>query len=137
MQIKGSSETVSYSYSFDISTKILKKIGVVETGISTQTKTLAEKCVQTRDKSVILYCAVPNQIPSGNYPDVWYKGLISTEDFIEKIDINNDIFYNTADLSSLSNQKIDVVDMSISPDETHLIFRNKIDGYLWMLRMGD
>ena len=35
---------------------------------------------------------VPYQFPSGNYPDVWYKGLVSTEDFIEKIDIGNNIF---------------------------------------------
>jgi len=170
MQIKGSSEAVSYTYSFDVSNKTLKKIGIEAPGLSvnpnndgslslissgktspqlsivnnkdiTSTKiilnTLAEKCVWLKEKSPAVYCAVPNRIPSGNYPDVWYKGLISTEDFIEKIDLNNDIYYNVANLSSLSNQKIDVVDISISPDETHLIFRNKIDGYLWMLRIGE
>ena len=99
--------------------------------------TLAEKCVWLKGKNPVVYCAVPNQIPGGNYPDIWYKGLVSTEDFIEKIDINNDIFYNVAGLSSLSSQKIDVVDMSLSPDETHIIFRNKIDGYLWMLRIAE
>lgn len=99
--------------------------------------TLAEKCVWLKAKNPSVFCATPNQIPAGDYPDVWYKGLVSTEDFIKKIDINNDIFYNMANLASLSNQKIDVVDMSLSPDETHLIFTNKIDGYLWMLRIGE
>jgi hypothetical protein len=98
---------------------------------------LADKCVWLKDKVPTVYCAIPNQIPKGNWPDVWYKGLVSTEDFIEKIDLNNDIYYNIANLSELSDQKIDVVDMSLSPDETHLIFRNKIDGYLWMLRIGE
>jgi hypothetical protein len=97
--------------------------------------TLAEKCVWLKNKTPTVYCAVPNQIPGGKYPDDWYKGILSTEDSIQKIDINNDIFYNLADLTSLSDQKIDVVNPSLSPDESHLIFRNKIDGYLWMLRI--
>ncbi len=137
MQNKASSEVVVYNYFFDVSSKILKKAGVNPAGISPQTNTLPEKCIQTKDKNPTLYCAVPNQWPSGNYPDVWYKGLVSTEDFIEKIDINNGIFYNTAGLTSLSGQKIDAVDISISPDESHLIFRNKMDGYLWMLRIDE
>jgi len=108
--------------------------------VTTQTisvNTLAEKCVWLKEKVPAVYCAVPNQIPRGNYPDIWYKGLVSTEDFITKIDVNNDISHNIADLSSLSGQKIDVADISISPDETNLIFRNKIDGFLWMLRIAE
>lgn len=137
MNTKGSSNALSYSYSFDVGGKTLKKIGVNETGISSQTNTLAEKCVQTKDKNPTLYCAVPSQLPAGNYPDAWYKGLVSTEDFIEKVDLNNDIFFGVADLTDLSGQKIDVVDPSLSPDGSHLIFRNKIDGYLWLLRIGE
>ncbi|MFH0804526.1 MAG: hypothetical protein V1896_02910 [Candidatus Zambryskibacteria bacterium] len=170
MQTKGSSVDTGYNYSFDVSSKVLKKTGVGMSGISTNpnpdgslsivssggaypqlylvdnkkvtlkelnVNSLAEKCVWLKEKILSVYCAVPNQIPNGNYPDIWYKGLVSTEDFIEKIDLNNNIFSNIADLSSLSDQKIDVVDMSAPPDETHLIFRNKIDGYLWMLRIAE
>jgi len=170
MQTKGSSESIGYIYSFDVSSKVFKKIGFGVSGISsnpnadgslnlissgspspdlfvvsnknasstkTMVSTLAEKCVWLKEKSPSIYCAIPNQMPGGNYPDVWYKGLISTEDFIEKIDLGNAMLSDVADLSSLSDQKIDVVDMSISPDETHLIFRNKIDGYLWMLRIEE
>jgi hypothetical protein len=100
--------------------------------------TLAEKCVWIpKSKSPSVYCAVPNQIPNGNYPDSWYKGTVATDDFIEKLDINNGVFYKVIDLSSVSNQQMDVMKMLLSPDETHLIFRNKIDGYLWMLRIGE
>ena len=170
MQIKGSSESVGYAYSFDVSTKTLKKVGVEATGLSVNpnpdgslslissggsfpqlsivdnknitskvvvANSLAEKCVWLKDKNPSVYCAIPDQLPRGNYPDVWYKGLVSTEDYITKIDLNDNIFYNIAYLTSLSDQKIDVVDMSLSPDETHLIFRNKIDGYLWMLRIEE
>jgi hypothetical protein len=170
MQNKGSSEATGYSYSFDVSNKIFKKIGLGMVGLSVNTNangslslassggsspelflidnknvtskqlkasSLADKCLWFNDKSPSVYCAVPNQIPSGNYPDIWYKGLVSTEDSIEKIDVNNDIYYKVSDLSGESNEKIDVEDMSISPDGTHLIFKNKIDGYLWMLRIEE
>jgi len=170
MQTKGSSESIDFTYSFDVSSKTLKMVGSGVTGISAipnfdgslalvssggsspklyvmdnknalatniAVSTLADKCVWTKAKSPVIYCAIPNQIPAGNYPDVWYKGLVSTEDFIEKIDVTNNISTNIADLSSLSNQQIDVTDMKLSPDETHLIFRNKVDGYLWMLRIGE
>ncbi len=170
MQTKGSSQSIDFTYSFDVSSKTLKRIGSGVLGISANpnndgslslissggpsptlylienktaitTKialsTMAEKCVWLKEKSPTVYCAIPNQIPKGNYPDIWYKGLVSTEDFIEKIETTNDIFYNIANLTELSDQKIDVIDMSLSPDETHLIFRNKIDGYLWMLRIGE
>ena len=99
--------------------------------------TLAEKCVWLEEKNPTVYCAIPIKLPNGNYPDVWYKGVVSTEDIIEKIDLNNDIYYNVVNLSSESGEKIDVVDIDISPDETHLIFRNKIDGYLWMIKIGE
>lgn len=98
-------------------------------------KTLAEKCVWLKSKNPTVYCAVPDQLPNGNFPDIWYKGLITTQDTIKKIDINNDIQYNIADLAEISEQKIDVSDIILSSDESHLIFRNKIDGYLWFLRI--
>ncbi|KKP56255.1 MAG: hypothetical protein UR50_C0005G0041 [Parcubacteria group bacterium GW2011_GWC1_34_10] len=99
--------------------------------------TLAEKCVWTKKESQTVYCAIPIKIPKGKYLDLWYKGIVFTEDIIEKIDLNNDIYYTTSNLSRESGEQIDITDIDISPDETHLIFRNKIDGYLWMLKIGE
>src|SRR3989344_282167 len=167
MQNKGSFESIGYSYSFDVSNKTLKKIGLGMIGLSVNPKTdgswslassggaspelfmidnknviskdttvkgLAEKCVWLKDKNPSVYCAIPNKIPGDNYPDIWYKGLVSTEDSIWKMDVGN-IFGEISNLPLESGEKIDVVDLSLSPDETHLIFKNKIDGYLWMLRI--
>lgn len=98
---------------------------------------LADKCVWLTKETMSVYCGVPNQIEPANYPDDWYKGLIATEDSIKKIDLNNSIDYTIVDLVDETDQKIDVVDLKLSTDETHLIFRNKIDGYLWMLRIEE
>ena len=40
-------------------------------------------------------------------------------------------------LRQIEVARLDITDIDISPDETHLIFRNKIDGYLWMLKIGE
>jgi hypothetical protein len=137
MQTKGSYQAVSYDYSFDVQNKALKKIGIALTGISSETNTLPEKCVQSNGKNPVLYCAVPYGLPSSNYPDVWYQGLVKTEDSVKKIDPNSSIASDVYDISSESGEQIDAMNISISPDNTYLIFQNKIDGYLWMLRIGN
>lgn len=170
LQTKSSAGLPGFVYTFDVSSKALKKTGPGVLGLSSnmnsdgsfnlvsssrslpqlflinnktsastpiQAGTLAEKCVWLEEKTPTAYCAVPNNLPTGKYPDDWYQGLVSTNDSIQRIDLSKDIYFNIADLSSLSNQKIDVVDINISPDESHLIFRNKVDGYLWMLRIEE
>ena len=165
MQTKGSYKSIGYVYIFNPQTKSFGKIGTGFLGISANlnldkslslvssgnklfivnnnnvsttelsTNSLAEKCVWLNDKSHYAYCAFPDQLPNGNYPDDWYKGKVATEDFIKKVDLDNDIYYNISDLADESGEKIDVVNLSLSPDGNYLIFRNKIDGYLWMLRI--
>lgn len=105
----------------------------------TQTRfnTLSEKCVWSVKENSAVYCAVPDRLSVGSYPDSWYKGLANTEDSIRHIDLNNDVDYTVSYLSEESGEKIDVIYPSLSPNETHLIFRNKLDGYLWLLRVGD
>ncbi len=99
--------------------------------------TLAEKCVWSAKDSLSVYCGVPDSFGPGLYPDSWYKGLTNTEDSIRKIDLNNLVDYTVSYLSDESGEKIDVVDPRISKDESHLVFNNKIDGYLWVLRIGE
>ncbi|MBN2094078.1 MAG: hypothetical protein JW740_01780 [Candidatus Zambryskibacteria bacterium] len=100
-------------------------------------KTLADKCVWLNEnkEEFSAFCAVPEEMPRGNYPDIWYQGIVFTNDVIEKIEIHSGISRKIVDLTDESGEKIDVVDIAISPDNTHTIFRNKIDGYLWILRL--
>jgi len=100
-------------------------------------KTLSDKCVWTKEKAPTIFCAIPTQFMSGTYPDAWYQGEVTTEDTVRKIDALNDIYYNVANLSKESNEKIDVIDINISKDEDYLVFRNKRDGFLWLLRIAE
>ncbi len=109
-----------------------------ETGkkISTNTNTMSEKCVWSKNKPISVFCAVPTSFDRATYPDDWYKGKTNTNDSIRKIDYINGVYSNISDLSYESGQKIDVVLPSISNDDSYLIFKNKIDGFLWMLNLN-
>lgn len=99
--------------------------------------TLAEKCVWSEEKIKSIYCGVPKTIQTTLYPDSWYQGLINTDDKIVKINVDAGLFSIVSDISKDSGEAVDVTDMQISKDQTHLIFKNKIDEYLWILRISE
>jgi hypothetical protein len=95
--------------------------------------TFPEKCVWSNGNSKIIYCAVPKNIESGVYPDVWYQGLASFADDIWRIDMSTGASNLLSDLKKESNQNIDVVDMQIDKDDSGLFFVNKTDLTFWTL----
>ncbi|MDP2593391.1 MAG: hypothetical protein Q8P52_01940 [bacterium] len=97
--------------------------------------TLPEKCVWSRNEPNILYCAVPANLPAAKYPDVWYQGRILFSDEIWKLDAENGFISFVAGLENLSGESIDAVNLSLSPDEDMLLFTNKSDYTLWLLRL--
>ncbi|HEY4502547.1 MAG TPA: hypothetical protein VJH21_01815 [Candidatus Paceibacterota bacterium] len=97
--------------------------------------TFPEKCVWQTDNTAILYCLVPHTIPSGPYPDMWYQGLVSFNDVLWKIDAQKETYTKLVDLSTATKEEIDGVSLSISSDNTTLIFSNKKDSSLWSLAL--
>ncbi len=170
IQSKTSSNTIGYGYTYDLSTKVLKKTNLGALGLSLlpnkdglteiissgggfpqlysnntkdfsskkiEINTLTDKCVWSEEKIKSIYCGVPKQIDGGLYPDSWYQGSIKTNDRIVKINIDANLFSITSDLSEESGEVIDITDLQISKDQNYLIFKNKIDEYLWMLRISE
>ncbi|TRZ53162.1 hypothetical protein D4R99_01350 [bacterium] len=93
-------------------------------------QTLPEKCVWKKD-NISIYCAVPNPLPSGEYPDGWYQGITSFEDNIWKIDATTGKAISIFVPRSLTNSPIDMTSMILSPSEDFLFFINKRDSSLW------
>ncbi|MEI8223929.1 MAG: peptidoglycan-binding domain-containing protein [bacterium] len=91
--------------------------------------TLPAKCTWQND--TVVFCAVPQEISSGQYPDDWYQGLVTFNDSFWSIDITQN---STTNIVSPS-QKFDARDLLVSPDGAYLYFINKIDGTLWSYRM--
>ncbi|VVB79808.1 Uncharacterised protein [uncultured archaeon] len=96
---------------------------------------LPEKCVWAKKDNTTLYCAVPESIQNSFYPDAWYKGLISFNDQIWKIDTKAGISKSISTPEIDANTSIDAVNLDISPDDNYLTFTNKKDLTLWGLTL--
>ena len=96
--------------------------------------TLPEKCVWGNINKNIIYCAVPKNIFSFAYPDVWYQGLVSFNDEIWKINTENN---ETTLLNNLSASfaGIDAINLQLDKNEEYLTFINKKDLQLWSLKI--
>jgi hypothetical protein len=97
--------------------------------------TLPEKCVWGRRDPSVAFCAVPRTLPSGEYPDSWYRGEVSFDDGVWKIDADSGISDRIIDLSAEAREGIDAINLSLSPNDDTLLFMNKKDLTLWSLRL--
>ena len=97
--------------------------------------TLPEKCVWSTVRTSIAYCGVPTTITPGNYPDVWYQGLVSFSDNIWEIDVEKDTVKFLISLPTAAREEIDLINPVLSDNEEYLIFTNKKDSTLWSLKL--
>jgi len=97
--------------------------------------TFPEKCLWSNTDAKIVYCAVPKSFPTGDYPDVWYQGLVSFSDDIWMV--NTDTLASTLilNIENEINNSIDVINMEIDKTDSHLFFINKTDLTLWSLSL--
>ncbi len=98
--------------------------------------THSEKCIWSNN-NITLYCAIPKEINANLiYPDAWYQGEVSYNDDIWKIDTYTGAKTKLIDPNTLyENENIDVINLSLDKDEKTLFFMNKVDSYLWALRL--
>jgi len=101
---------------------------------SANLKTLAEKCVFNEGGTTI-YCAVPKTIPEADYPDEWYQGIVSFADEIWKIDVATLKTTKIADPAEEIGEEVDATNLAVDSGEKNLVFINKRDGSLWLLKL--
>lgn len=94
---------------------------------------LPEKCVWSKKQTSIVYCAVPQYLPDGAYPDSWYQGTVAFTDDIWKIDAATGSTKLLASLTANAKGEIDVVKPFLDPQEHYLFFTNKRSGAFWSL----
>lgn len=99
-----------------------------------QSRTFPEKCTWSSNPNII-YCAVPENIPAGKYPDDWYKGLVSFTDKIVRIDLDKNSETTLISLRNESGRQIDAINLSLDKRERYIYFINKVDGSLWSFDM--
>jgi hypothetical protein len=94
---------------------------------------LPEKCVWSAN-GVTVYCAVPADMSSGEYPDSWYQGLVSFTDRFVKIDASTLGMSVIAD--SAYQTPVDATHLFLDDKEGILFFTNKKDSTLWSLDLN-
>lgn len=100
--------------------------------------TLPEKCTWSSTNTSIAYCAVPTSIPSAGYPESWYRGDVSFNDNIWKLDLKAGTSTEILNFSQQSNGgSADMINLSVDQGDHYLIFKNKKDTTLWQYRLDD
>ncbi|MBU6430850.1 MAG: hypothetical protein KGJ58_01020 [Patescibacteria group bacterium] len=98
-------------------------------------KTLPEKCVWSRVEESVVYCAVPDEISTGDYPDIWYQGLASFSDSIWKVDTKTKFSELILDTQKETSSGIDITNLVLSDNDEYLLFTNKKDLSFWSLNL--
>jgi hypothetical protein len=98
-------------------------------------RTLPEKCVWSTKNSSIAYCAVPRSLLGGTYPEDWYKGLISFNDHLWKIDLTTNTYTNLLKPEEVGKTNIDMINLYLSEKEDFIYFTNKKDLTLWSYQL--
>ena len=141
-EIKGLTTLISPDATKILYAKSEKKLfDLVVYNVETKTETslglntLPEKCVWGGENSNLLYCAVSNFSDNTNLPDDWYKGKISFSDELWLINTETGKSGILTPTKGFSGEGIDIIEISLSPNNDHLLFKNKKDGSLWMLKL--
>jgi len=98
--------------------------------------TLPEKCIFDKEET-FLWCAVPSTVKKSGFPDNWYKGTISFDDRLVKVDLDDYSVTTYLNPTSIGEEVVDMTDISFNSDETFLFFTNKKDLTLWGLRLDN
>lgn len=109
----------------------------IKTGAPNQitSTTFTEKCVWSKKNAGLLYCAVPTSIAKGDYPDKWYKGLVSFSDSLWKIDTTTGKTDLLVNIKEVSGKDLDIINPSLDDNEDFFIFSNKTDLSLWSFKI--
>lgn len=98
-------------------------------------QTLPEKCVWSSKELFVAYCAVPQELTRANYPDQWYQGLVSFSDVLLKIDTRTKVSELVFNPGTLGAPSFDIINLSLSSDDSYLLFMNKGSGTPWVYRL--
>ena len=93
---------------------------------------IPEKCTTHPNDAGTLWCALPFTQPADSFIEEWYKGTTFSEDVLWEVEIENGSAELKVNFFTESGRYIDVDAIAVSDDGTVPVFRNKLDGTLWL-----
>jgi hypothetical protein len=103
------------------------------TGLDTGIRTIADKCAWGNFYKDLVYCGVPSQPASAEYPDDWYKGNVSFSDKIWQVSASTGEVHMISSIVDQSDRLIDAFTLGLDPKDNYLFFMNKKDLSFWSL----
>ncbi len=97
-------------------------------------KTLPEKCVWS-NSSIMIYCAIPNALPKGLYPDTVYQGTVSTADTLWSINVVTGATEKMYDPQEIIPNGIMLGNLQATTDDRYLFMKNLNDDTLWIFSL--
>ncbi len=91
---------------------------------------IPEKCTVSAREIDVYFCASPIRLQIANYPDVWYQGKYTFDDYLWAAKPGRSTLL-VHPLQSLG-RSLDIVDPQLSQDERMVYFINKTDKSLWL-----
>lgn len=92
---------------------------------------LVEKCVWSVKEKNIVYCAIPQDPPNSNYPDNWYKGKVTFNDALWKIDAVSGETEEVFAPEFIVGSSMDMIKLSLDQEEKVILFTDKKDMTVW------
>lgn len=92
----------------------------------------AEKCVFASNDSDTMYCGYEIVNLTSEFPDNWYKGVISFSDSIWRLNLKRGTASQLINPMTLTGRELDVINTQVSQENKVLYFINKNDNTLWM-----
>ena len=86
-----------------------------------------EKCTEMSD---VLLCAKSED--TNTSINDWYKGIVSFNDNLWTLNLNQETAQEIINLEQATGRMIDVDTITSNSDGTKILFRNKIDGNIWL-----
>lgn len=96
---------------------------------------LADKCVQGSGVGIV-YCAEQQSTLPSEYPDSWYRGSVSMNDVLWKINTVDRSTVLMADPLVETGREVDVLRLGTNLEGTMLWFINKNDHTLWTFNIS-
>lgn len=90
------------------------------------------KCTLSKIEPDTMYCGYEEKSPRSDFPDNWYKGLITYSDRIWIINLKQGYSAQLVNPLNELGREIDITQMTLSQNEEILYFINKNDNTLWM-----
>jgi hypothetical protein len=89
-----------------------------------------EKC--TFDVSVRLWCGAPFETPGREFLSEWYMGRQLSQDLLWRVDPTTGDATVMSDFLRDTGRIIDIDAIAVDGASTNVLFRNKLDGALWL-----